>query len=67
MRRHYLHTRNGIFNAEFVSPEGRKLAARGLSTSSINQILLLDRIRDAPIGRPKAKPEAPDKAAKKGK
>jgi hypothetical protein len=28
MRRYYLHTRHGIYDAELVTSEGRKLAAR---------------------------------------
>jgi integrase len=41
MRRYYLHTRNGIFYAELVSPEGRKLAARSTGTTSEDEALLV--------------------------
>jgi integrase len=41
MRRYYLHTRNGIFYAELVSPEGRKLAARSTGTTTEDEALLV--------------------------
>jgi integrase len=41
MRRYYLHTRNGIYYAELVSPEGRKLAARSTGTTSEDEALLV--------------------------
>jgi hypothetical protein len=41
MRRYYLHTRNGIFYAELVSPKGRKLAARSAGTATEDEALLV--------------------------
>jgi integrase len=41
MRRYYLHTRNGIFYAELVTPEGRKLAARSTGTTTEDEALLV--------------------------
>jgi integrase len=41
MRRYYLHTRHGIFYAELVSPEGRKLAARSTGTTTEDEALLV--------------------------
>lgn len=41
MRRYYLHTRhNGIFYAELVTPEGRKLTARSTGTKNRDEALL---------------------------
>jgi integrase len=41
MRRYYLHTRNGIFYAELVTPEGRKLAARSTGKTTEDDALLV--------------------------
>jgi integrase len=42
MRRYYLHTRhNGIFYAELVTPEGRKLIARSTGKTTENEALLV--------------------------
>jgi hypothetical protein len=42
MRRYYLHTRyNGIFYAELVTPEGRKLAARSTGKTARDEALLV--------------------------
>jgi integrase len=41
MRRYYLHTRNGIFYAELVTPEGRKLTARSTGKTTEDEALLI--------------------------
>jgi integrase len=42
MRRYYLHTRhNGIFYAELVTPEGRKLTARSTGKTTEDEALLV--------------------------
>jgi hypothetical protein len=41
MRRYYLHTRNGIYYAELVTPEGCKLAARSAGTTTEDDALLV--------------------------
>jgi len=41
MRRYYLHKRKGIFYAELVTPEGRKLSARSTKKSSEDEALLV--------------------------
>ncbi|MDR0403964.1 MAG: integrase, partial [Treponema sp.] len=41
MRRYYLHTRHGIFYAELVTPEGRKLTARSTGKTTEDEALLV--------------------------
>jgi integrase len=41
MRRYYLHTRHGIFYAELVTPEGRKLTARSTGKNTEDEALLV--------------------------
>jgi integrase len=41
MRRYYLHTRHGIFYAELVTPEGRKIAARSTGKTTKDEALLV--------------------------
>jgi site-specific recombinase XerD len=41
MRRYYLHTRHGIYYAELVTPEGRKLAARSTGKTQEDEALLV--------------------------
>jgi integrase len=41
MRRYYLHQRKGVFYAELVTPEGRKLTARSTGTTSRDDALLV--------------------------
>jgi hypothetical protein len=62
MRRYYLHTRNGIFYAELVTPEGRKLAARSTKKTTEDEALLVvaDWLKNGvPTGRER-KPRPPD-------
>jgi integrase len=41
MRRYYLHTRNGIFYAELVTPAGNKLVARSTGKTTEDEALLV--------------------------
>ncbi|MDR2663854.1 MAG: tyrosine-type recombinase/integrase [Treponema sp.] len=41
MRRYYLHTRHGIYYAELVTPEGRKLTARSTGKNTEDEALLV--------------------------
>jgi integrase len=41
MRRYYLHVRGGIFYAELVAPDGRKLAARSTGKTAEDEALLV--------------------------
>jgi integrase len=41
MRRYYLHTRHGIYYAELVTPEGRKLTARSTGKNTKDEALLV--------------------------
>ena len=41
MRRYYLHQRKGIFYAELVTPEGRKLTARSTGKATEDEALLV--------------------------
>jgi integrase len=41
MRRYYLHTRHGIYYAELVTPEGRKLTARSTGEKTEDEALLV--------------------------
>ncbi|MDR3123118.1 MAG: hypothetical protein LBU16_04995 [Treponema sp.] len=41
MRRYYLHIRNGIFYAELVTPERRKLAASSAGKTTEDEALLV--------------------------
>ncbi|MDR0720670.1 MAG: tyrosine-type recombinase/integrase [Treponema sp.] len=41
MRRYYLHTRKGVFYAELVTPEGRRLTARSTKKTTEDEALLV--------------------------
>lgn len=41
MRRYYLHKRSGVFYAELVTPEGRKLTARSTGKTTRDEALLV--------------------------
>jgi integrase len=64
MRRYYLHTRHGIFYAELVTPEGRKLTARSTGKNTEDEALLVvaDWLKNGvPTGR-KRRPRPADVA-----